>query len=102
MARLPDPAGQPVYMSDTLAMVTAGLMGGISPGYRVPPATVVRDAERLVPEPGNPAVMIRQINQAVLSEISLVTRPAYRETDIDLRADEHLDPDRIRRWRPWL
>ena len=100
-ATLPAEAAQPTWMRDTILALQGGLIGGISPGFRVPPASAVPDAERLVPEPGNPGVQIRQINQAVLHELSLVTRPAYPETEVDLRA-EHLGADRIRRWRPWL
>ena len=58
------------------------------------------DGERLEPEPGNPAVQVRVIENAVLSELSIVTRPAYSETDIDVRALEALTPRR--RVRLWL
>ena len=85
---LPEVSGQPSWMQDTVAQVRGGLAGGISPGFRVPPRTAVSNAEELVPEPGNPGVSIRQINQAVLYEISVVTRPAYAETAIDLRAED--------------
>ena len=61
--------------------VDAGLIRGVSPGFRVPPASAVANAEELVDEPGNPDVQIRQINQAVLYELSLVTRPAYVESE---------------------
>ena len=60
------------------------MIGGISPGFRVPPRAVVPDGERLEPEPGNAAVQVRVIQNAVLSELSIVTRPAYSETDIDV------------------
>ena len=83
---LPDADAMPSYMVDTVRQVQAGLIGGVSPGFRVPPTTAVSNAEELVPEPGNPAVQIRQINQAVLYEVSLVTRPAYGSTDVDVRA----------------
>ncbi|MCV2446548.1 HK97 family phage prohead protease [Paracoccus sp. DMF] len=43
-------------------------------------------AEKLIPEPGNPGVMIRQLFQLVLYELSLVTLPAYRESQAELRA----------------
>ena len=103
VAQLPDVDVQPTYMRDALAMVTAGLIGGISPGYRVPPATVVPDAERLVPEPGNPSVQIRVIREAVLSEISVVTRPAYNSTDVAVRAEDFgLDLRSGRRRVRWL
>ena len=48
----------------------------------------IEGAEVLVPEPGNPGVMIREIREALLFEISLVTRPAYPETTIQRREGE--------------
>ena len=95
---LPDEGAQPSYMRDVVAMVRAGLIGGISPGFRVPPRAVVPDGERLEPEPGNAAVQVRVIENAVLSELSIVTRPAYSETGIDVRALEALTPRRPRIW----
>ena len=95
---LPDVADQPTHMKDTIAMIRSGLIGGISPGFRVPPKAVVPNGERLEPEPGNPAVQVRVIENAVLSELSIVTRPAYSETDIDVRALEALAPRRLRVW----
>ncbi len=83
---LPDVADQPTHMRDAVAMVRSGLAGGISPGFRVPPRNVVPDAETLEAEPGNPGVSIRVIRQAVLYELSIVTRPAYAETSVDVRA----------------
>ena len=66
---------------DTVRMIRAGLVGGISPGFRVPPRDVVPDAETIEPEAGQPwRGRIRVINQAVLFELSLVTRPAYPDT----------------------
>ena len=74
-------------------------MGGISPGFRVAP---IEGAEILVPEPGNPGIMIREIREAVLFEISLVTRPAYPETTVSRREAETVyhepDPEEILRW----
>ena len=98
---LPDDDAMPSYMSDVVRMIRGGLAGGISPGFRVPPASTVRDAETLEPEPGNPGVNVRVINQAVLFELSVVTRPAYSETDVDVRAlasDRVTDRGRRRAW----
>ena len=95
---LPPDGDQPGYMRDTIAMIRAGLIGGISPGFRVPPKGVVANGERLEPEPGNPAVQVRVIENAVLSELSIVTRPAYSDTDVDVRALEALAPRRLRVW----
>ena len=65
-------------------------VAGISPGFRVPPLSVRPNAERLVPEPGNPSVQIREVNEAVLIELSVVARPSYPDTTLDLRDDELL------------
>ena len=92
---LPDVADQPSHMRDAVAMVRSGLAGGISPGFRVPPRNVVPEAETLEPEPGNPGVDIRVIRQAVLYELSIVTRPAYAETSVDVRAEDFAE-------RPYL
>ena len=86
-ATLPPAARQPSWMVDAVMGVRSGLVTGISPRFRVPPASVVPNGEELLPEPGNPGVMIRQINQALLPELSLVTRPAYKSTTLELRAD---------------
>lgn len=98
---LPADADQPSYMRDAVAMVRAGLAGGVSPGFRVPPASAVPDAELFEPEPGNAAVRVRVIRQAVLHELSIVTRPAYSSTDIDVRAEDPAAPAPRRR-RVWL
>ena len=84
-AALPPENERPTYMVDALLQLRAGLIGGISPRMQVPPATVVPGAERLVPEPGNPGVMIRSIREALLPELSLVSRPAYGDTTVELR-----------------
>ena len=74
------------HVRDALALLAAGLVTGISPGFRVPPKDVVKDAERLDPEPGNPGVFIRTLLALVLYELSLVTRPAYAASQAELRA----------------
>ena len=107
---LPDDADMPTYMLDTVKEIRTGRAGGISPGFRVPPANVVPNAEENMPEPGNPGVMIRQIYQAVLYEVSIVSRPAYGSTDVDLRAEDFgiepvaklENPDWRRRAARWL
>ena len=94
---LPDEARQPSWVRDAVLAVEAGLSVGVSPGFSVPPANVIPNAEELIPEPGNPGVSIRAINAAVLYELSIVTRPAYGDTEVDLRADELLAADPILR-----
>ena len=81
-AELPPERSWPTWMQDTVLAVRSGLIRGVSPGFRVPPASAVRNAVEEIPEPGNPAVFIRQINEAVLYELSLVTRPAYPDTAV--------------------
>ena len=100
-ADLPEVEVQPTWMRDSVLAMEAGLVGGISPGFRVPPLSAVPNAEELIPEPGNPGVQIRVIRQAVLYELSLVTRPAYQETIVDLRA-ENMATSPMRRRLPWL
>ena len=82
-----DPDLQDVsHVRDALAMLAAGLVTGISPGFRVPPKETVPNNERLDPEPGNPGVFIRTLLALVLYELSLVTRPAYQASQAELRA----------------
>ena len=101
-ADLPSEDKQPSWMRDTLLSVESGLAVGVSPGFRIPPKSVVPDAERLVDEPGNPGVQIREISQAVLYELSIVTRPAYGETTIEAREDAQDVLTKKRRLRLWL
>ncbi|MCD9146731.1 HK97 family phage prohead protease [Pseudophaeobacter flagellatus] len=100
-AIIPEGAERASHVTDALAMLGAGLIKGVSPGFRVPPKDVVPDAEKLVPEPGNPGVMIRQLGALLLYELSLVTRPAYEASEAELRA-----MDRAQRHQPqpriWL
>jgi len=98
---LPEEGDMPTWMIDAVRQVRAGLAGGVSPGFRVPPPATVANAEVFESEPGNPAVQVRVIKAAVLSEISVVTRPAYSTTELDLRA---FDPGRPgeRKRRVWL
>ena len=93
-ATLPVESKQPTWMKDAVLSVRGGLTWGISPGFNVPPRSVVPNAERLIPEPGNPAVQIREISHAVLFELSLVSRPQYLGTEIDVRA-ENPSPDEL-------
>ena len=74
----------PSWVRDAVLAVEAGQLRGISPGFQVP----AKGSERLIPEPGNPGVMIREITDAVAFEYSLVARPAYSGTDVAARADE--------------
>lgn len=101
-AALPAENDRPSWMVDALKGIVLGLMTGISPGFNVPPTSAVANAERLLPEPGNPGVFIRSIAAAVLFELSVVTRAAYREASVQLREESGLyvprDYQELRRW----
>jgi Escherichia/Staphylococcus phage prohead protease len=85
------------WVRDVLATITAGLAFGISPGFRIPPPRVVSpdDAEEIEQEPddgtldenGDPrrGAIIRTVKQALLYELSIVTRPAYKDSQIQKR-----------------
>ncbi|MBD2840767.1 HK97 family phage prohead protease [Erythrobacter rubeus] len=91
---------------DFLAAYAAGLITGLSPGFRVaPPEAVPRPEETVDEDPAEGNALIRTIFAAVLFEMSLVTRPAYPDTEADLRsfnpapAAPHPMTDIMRRWR---
>ena len=101
VANLPD--NPPSWVVDVERSINAGIMTGLSPGFRVPPRGVVANAEVLRPEPGNPSVQIRQINDAVLREFSVVTSGAYLEASVELRAEDYANavlwiPRSIMQW----
>ena len=87
-ATLPDEALTPSWVLDVEKAIANGTMVGLSPGFRVPPVSVVPNAERLIPEPGNPGVQIRQISDAVLREFSIVTAGIYDDAMVELRAED--------------
>lgn len=84
--RLPPRDSMPAYVREAVEAVEAGLLTGISPGFFMPPRGINPAAQRFIPEPGNPAVAIREISDAILVELSLVARAAYSETALSIRA----------------
>lgn len=81
------------YVRDFLAAMRAGLIVGISPGFRIPPERAVPNAEKVEEEdPAEGTALIRTIFAALLYELSVVTRPAYDETQIEER---NWQPDRL-------
>ena len=99
-AVLPAEGDQPSWVIDTVKAIRSKLAVGVSPGFRVPPASANPNAVRLVPEPGNPGVQIREIHDALVPELSIVTRPAYTGTGVSLRNEEmeHVNLERYYRW----
>jgi HK97 family phage prohead protease len=85
------------YGADVIAQIDSGLAYGISPGFRLPPPRAVAKPETFTDEGFDPArgmhnALIRTIFQALLYELSIVTRPAYKESDITaLPADDTQD-----------
>ena len=74
------------HVRDALAALSAGLIVGISPGFRIPPQQTVPDAEEITEEdPSEGRAIIRTIREAILFELSLVVRPAYSETEVEAR-----------------
>lgn len=72
------------WVRDFMAAFAAGLVTGISPGFRVPDLDGAEGTEEEDPSEGK--ALIRTIFAAVLFELSMVTRPAYHETDASLRS----------------
>ena len=101
-AALPEEALMPSWVADVILAIEAGLMVGLSPGFRIPPPSVVPNAERLIPEPGNPGVQIREISDAVLREFSIVTNGVYDQSLVELRAEDQdattFDPRSVYQW----
>lgn len=97
------------WVQDVLKAMAAGLIVGLSPGFRIPPKRAVADAEKVEDEGFDVAngahnAIIRTIMAALLYEMSLVTRPAYPETQVEQRdwatSDAGLiTPKPIQRWR---
>lgn len=76
------------WAQDFFRAFASGLIGGISPGFRIPPPSAVPadQAEQVTEEdPALGRALIRTIFQALLYEISLVVIPAYKETVVEER-----------------
>ncbi len=65
------------YVTDFLGALAAGLVGGISPGFRVP------DGGDYVRREGKG--LLRVVRSADLIEISAVTKPAYSAAQVEAR-----------------
>ena len=81
------------WVQDLFRLIEAGLSVGLSPGFRIPPPRAVPpdEAEKIEQEivdaaRGMHGAILRTILQAILHELSIVTRPAYDEAQVDLRS----------------
>jgi phage head maturation protease len=89
------------YGRDVLAQIDTGLAYGISPGFRLPPPRAVAKPEIITQEPNDGTIdedgeprrgaLIRTILAALLYELSIVTRPAYKSSTIE--SDGPVDED---------
>lgn len=84
------------WVSDLLAAHAAGLVRGLSPGFRVAPGgeRVERRSDGL----------LRTVTRAELVEMSAVTRPAYADAMVEARSwtpgiHRSSPPWHLRRWR---
>lgn len=99
-ARISQEMREVSYVRDFLASLGAGLTVGLSPGFRIPPQRAVPEAERIDEEPDNPEqgqhrALIRTVLEALLFEVSAVTRPAYSEAQIEARDWQQKAPDHL-------
>ena len=88
------------YAADAIAAAEAGLITGLSPGFRLPPDRESAESWETAADGSR----VRTIRRAMLAEFSLVTRPAYAAARVDVtRAVEAPDAGlrrTLRRWRP--
>ena len=90
------------YVSDLRAMLSARAAEfSVAPLFRIPPVSVVPGATSIIPEPGNPGVMIELVNQAVLTGLAIVTRRRWPGSEVSRRSEEKQD-EYPRRRRVWL
>jgi len=74
------------WARDFMAAFDAGLVVGLSPGFRLPPQRTVPNAEKVTQEnPKQGTAIIRTINAALLFELSAVTKAAYPDAQIEAR-----------------
>ena len=74
---------EPTWVEDAVKSVRRGGTTGVSPGFQVPAS---KGSERFVPEENGPS-MVREIQDAVAFEYSLVSRPSYVNSAVDVRAE---------------
>lgn len=83
------------YARDAFALIGSGLAIGLSPGFRIPPPAAVPPDQAEIVEEEDPRLgraLIRTILQAILFELSIVTRPAYDEANVEEQRSWSLSP----------
>jgi HK97 family phage prohead protease len=110
-AEIVEEVAQISWAQDLFRLIASGLSIGLSPGFRLPPPRAVEKAEEITEEVVDPSrgmygALLRTILQAVLFELSIVTRPAYDEAQVEMRNWQPTDAGVLvpnharRRWRP--
>ena len=89
------------YVSDLRAMLSARAAEfSVAPLFRIPPLSTVPGATSIIPEPGNPGVMIELVNEAVLTGLAIVTRRRWPGSEVSRRSEDQDESPRRR--RIWL
>ncbi len=87
-AEIVEDVAQISWVQDLFRLISSGLSVGLSPGFRIPPPAAVPPdlAEKIEEEhPSLGRALIRTIFQAILFELSIVTRPAYDDAQVEMR-----------------
>lgn len=89
-ARITPAVADTSHGRDALALLAAGLATGLSPGFRIPPERAVPDAVTVEDEGSNPErgehnALIQTVHQAILMELSIVTKGAYPDAQVEAR-----------------
>ena len=90
-ARLSPEVANTSHGRDAVALIRSGLAVGLSPGFRVPAG-----GERVERRNGE---LVRTVTRAELHELSIVTRPAFEQAQVEAR---HWDPETVakQQYRP--
>ncbi|MDJ0857441.1 MAG: HK97 family phage prohead protease [Dinoroseobacter sp.] len=78
-ARIPAEMARVSWVADVLGALRAGLVRGLSPGFRVQDTSGAEDVR------SDASGLLRTVRQADLFEISAVTVPAYQSAQIEAR-----------------
>ena len=81
-AVLPPNSQQTTWQKDAVIAIKTGLTKGLSPGFAVEQRN---GGEQIVQDPGYPQYQCREVRGALMREMSILGRPAYGETELDIR-----------------
>lgn len=103
-ARIHPEIAKTSWAQDLFAMIKSGIQTGLSIGFQIPPTHIDPRAETVIEEdPREGRALIRRISNAILHELSIVTRPAYRDSAVEARSwdlpEKLPDHSHLKRWR---